>query len=120
MGYNSTQILQFHLQKTSHHNSLGKNVIIWIYNISYEMWINRNKEVHDEVEERMDKREAEKLQQEITDEYNKDWLNIMILHRYLLEELLENVYGKTVNEKLLVTNNSSKLQVLWNMCINEQ
>ena len=36
------------------------------------MWINRNKEVHDEVEERMDKREAEKLQQEITDEYNKD------------------------------------------------
>ena len=39
----------------------AKNVISQIYNISFEMWTKRNKEVHDEFEERVNKREAEKL-----------------------------------------------------------
>ena len=60
----------------------AKNVKIQIYNISFEMWANRNKEVHYDFEERMNNCEAEKLQQEITDEYNKDGSNIMIWHRY--------------------------------------
>ena len=63
------------------------------------MWNNQNKESHDEFEERMNKCEAEKLQHKITDEYNKDGSNIMIQHRYLLKESLENVYKKMSKKK---------------------
>ena len=69
----------------------AKNIIIQLYNISFEMWTNRNKEVHDEFEEKMNKCKSEKLQHAITDEHNKSRSGTMIQHRYLLEELLENV-----------------------------
>ena len=39
----------------------AKNVIIQIYNISFKIWTNRNKEAHNEFEERMNKCEAEKF-----------------------------------------------------------
>ena len=47
----------------------------------------------------MNKRETEKLQHEIIDEYNKDGSEIMIQHRHLLEELLENVFKKLSKRK---------------------
>ena len=39
------------------------------------MWTNRNKQVLDDIEEKMNKCEAEKLQHEITSEYNKNASN---------------------------------------------
>ena len=75
------------------------------------MWSNRNKEVHDEYEEKMNKIESEKLQREINESYNKGTSNVMFQHGYLLEENLDEIYKKTVKDKkyLLQTIQASRI-----------
>ena len=77
----------------------SKTIISRIYNITFEMWSNRNKEVHNEYEDNMNKIESEKLQQEITESYKKGASNVMVHHRYLLEETLDEIYKNTVKDK---------------------
>ena len=76
----------------------SKTIISRIYNITFEMWSNRNKEVHNEYEDNMNKIESEKLQQEITESYNKGASNVMVHHRYLLEETLDEKYTKKLSK----------------------
>ena len=44
-------------QPPSVHN-WAKNIVLWLYDISYNMWMNRNDVVHEKVEENLNLKES--------------------------------------------------------------
>ena len=55
----------------------SKNIILQLYEISHSMWIHRNNIVHEDFEEKLNRKESEKLKKAMTDEYRKGHSNIM-------------------------------------------
>ena len=77
----------------------AKNVVLKMYDISYAMWTNRNDIVHENVEEQLNQRESKKLQKKIINIYNEGSAQVLDMHRYMLEDELENILNRTVVEK---------------------
>ena len=77
----------------------AKNIIIQIYNVTFEIWMHRNKVVHDNFEGNLSQQESIKLQEQITEEFRKGTNGLLIQHKYLLERPVEEIYKKNVNDK---------------------
>ena len=77
----------------------AKNIVLKMYEISHSMWKNRNDIVHDNVEEKLNQRESNKLQKQIIDMYNEGSARVLNIHRYMFEDELENILARTVEEK---------------------
>ena len=77
----------------------SKNIILQFYDISYSMWSHRNEIVHDDFEEKLNKKESDALKKEITQEYMKGHTNIMRYHKFMFQDSLTSLMKKTVIEK---------------------
>ena len=77
----------------------SKNIILQFYDISYSMWSHRNEIVHDDFEEKLNKKESDALKKEITNEYMKGHTNIMQYHKFMFQDSLTTLMEKTVIEK---------------------
>jgi len=74
----------------------SKNIIIYIYNISYSMWIHRNQIVHEDYEDKLNKQEEIQLQCHITNEYNTGPSRTLQQHRYMFMESIDDLLKRTV------------------------
>jgi len=50
---------------------LVQNIILQLYNVSHSLWSHRNDIVHDNFDEKLNRKELDKLQKEITNEYRE-------------------------------------------------
>ena len=77
----------------------SKNIIINIYDVSYSMWMNRNRIVHEVYEDQLNKKESMELQRQIIHEYESGSHTVLRQHRYMFEESIDDLFKKTVTEK---------------------
>jgi len=77
----------------------SKNIIISIYDISYSMWMQRNRIVYEEYEDQLNKNESMKLQCQIIHEYETGPNTALQQHQYMFAESIDDLLKKTVTEK---------------------
>jgi len=94
----STHFQQMYHQPPSVHN-WTKNIILRLYDISYNMWMNRNDVVHEKVEENLNLKESKNLEKQILQIYNDGSSNVLEIYSYMFEDDVELIPNRMVTEK---------------------
>ena len=98
-----SDIQRNHFQNMYQHppsiHNWAKNIILHLYDISYDMWMNRNDVVHENVEENLNLQESQKLEKKIIELYNNGPSSTLEIHSYMFDDALDLILERTVSEK---------------------
>jgi len=84
---------------TSKSVTWAKNLVLRLYNFSFEMWDHRNQIVHTKIEDQLNKIQSETLKRQIQEVYLNEASELKENDKILLEEGLQKTLEKTVREK---------------------